>query len=93
MKNGMTEKEVRKRLYDIFPVLVFEEGLTIMEAVSFGLTYEIGLAPSEAAGFISDLMGKKVRTTDVGSYVARARARLVPIEGEGRWGSTAYWNP
>ncbi len=79
----MTDREVRERLYDIFPVLVFEEGLSIMEATAFALTFEIGLGPTDAAAFTSKLMDKKVRTTDIGSYVARAQAKLMAVkEGE-----------
>ena len=83
MKKRMTDREIRERLYDIFPVLVFEEGLSIMEATAFALTFEIGLGPADAAAFTSRLMDKKVRTTDIGSYVARAQAKLMAVkEGE-----------
>ena len=83
MKKRMTDREIRERLYDIFPVLVFEEGLSIMEATSFALTFEIGLGPTDAAAFASKLMNKKVRTTDIGSYVSRAQTKLMAIkEGE-----------
>ncbi len=82
MKKLMTEGEIREKLYDIFPVLVFEEGLSIMEATSFALTFEIGLGPADAAKFTSKLMNKKVRTTDIGSYVARAQTKLLSVKDE-----------
>lgn len=72
----MTDEEIRSKLYEIFPELVLEYGLSVMEAVCFGLSQVIGLGPTATAEYVTRMMGRKLRATDVGSFTSKAKNRM-----------------
>lgn len=74
--SGMSDEEIRSKLYEIFPELVLEYGLSVMEAVCFGLSQVIGLGPTATAEYVTRMMGKNLRPTDVGSFTSKAKNRM-----------------
>lgn len=82
----MELKDARARLYEIFPSLVIEDGLSVYEGMAYGLSHELGYTRSETAEIMTFLTGKNVTPQAVSKYVQTARTKMSAkiLAAEGR---------
>lgn len=72
----MELEDARARLYEIFPSLVIEDGLSVYEGMAYGLNRELKYTRSETAEVMTYLTGKEVTPHAVSKYVQTARAKM-----------------
>ena len=81
----MDTQFVREELYKIFPMLVIDCGLSVNEAMAYGLSQVIGLSRTQTAEMMSYLTRRDITPGAVSKYISLAKTKAFfskdPITG------------
>ena len=72
----MNIETIRKRLYEVYPDLVFRYGMSHKEATAYGLLRVMGMTREDAAEAMTELIGRQVSPRLVSDYDNRAKHRI-----------------